>query len=143
MSLRKYSRHLIDTEERDHLGRTLLLQALDVYDFGEPPSLEAITTLLDWDADITARDLDGDTCLHVAMIGIRRVGRWSEDIEERWRGILTILIRSGADPWARNFSNETVPDIAYKTPESWACGQQRAKTIEMLLNAMKSCGYII
>jgi hypothetical protein len=133
MSIQKYSLHLVGTEERDSHGRTLLLQAVD----NNPwlPSLKGITALLDWGADITARDLEGNTCLH-AMINYCDDFRCNKLY---LLDILAILIHSGADVSARNFSNESAFDVARKRIQwrpYWG-----TVAIDMWLAVLRSCGY--
>jgi hypothetical protein len=134
MSVQKYSRHLINTEERDSRGRTILLHALG--DLLCQRSPEGITTLLGWGADITARDLKGNTCLHVA---INRVDFVLESYKARWLDILAILILSGVDVAARNFSNESVFDVACEIFQQNHC--YGTMVIDIWLAGLRSCGY--
>ncbi|KAJ9614645.1 hypothetical protein H2200_002782 [Cladophialophora chaetospira] len=135
-----YARDLINTEERDSGGDTLLLRFIHRYIYNP----RALQFLLDLGADVHARTLGGNTCLHLCL---RKACRYLSDL--RYDDLLLLpslfmLIRAGADVSAVNWSGESVSYTALATfkneddPETSDVG---SFLMDAWLTVLKKCGY--
>jgi ankyrin repeat protein len=133
-SIMECSGGYIDTEERDALGRTVLLQTVNPT-YPWPPIPNAIKVLFQLGADVTARDFDGNTCLHLA---IANAGTSILD-ENIWLDILVVLIRSGANVTAFNSAGQSVYDVACEINSKSPF--RGTKYMNIWLAVLKYCGY--
>jgi hypothetical protein len=93
---------LVDLEERNADGNTVLLQLLSA---GYELNSSIFEMFLAKRPDLSARDYDGNTCLHNLLQSANYTISYFE--------ILVSLIRAGADVFAVNFDGLSVSDIAY------------------------------
>lgn len=106
--IKYYARDLINTEERDSGGDTLLLRFMHRYIY----NLWALRFLLDLGANVYARTSRGNTCLHLCFIkACREVSDFRDDDLQLLPG-LSMLISAGANVRALNWAGQSVSDLA-------------------------------
>ena len=94
----------LDVNAQDDFGDTPLLDCLS--NTASHASRDTISTLIEVDADVNARRIDGATCLHVAVSSERA-------------DVIPLLLAAGADP--------AIPDENGQTPDQLA--QTRSPSI--------------
>lgn len=126
------SKIFINLNERDSIGRTLLLVLARNTDAGY--NADKFAALLDRGADIHARDAKGNTCLHEAI-----VNAWNgAEMESDARAIM-LLISRGADVFTSNYHGRSIFDDVYECHHGWrASGSCRG---DLWDHVLIRCGY--
>lgn len=94
----------INYEGRDKYGQTMLLYSSQGVGDGLEP--HCIKMLLDHGASVTARNNFGETCLHLALYWLRF------PVETLEKDSLLLLVKAGADVYAKDYSGISVSDVA-------------------------------
>ena len=111
-----------------------------------PWASEKIRFLLERNADVTERDSDGRTCLHLCVSLVRDALVWTFDLHRMMKqysmGII-VLIKHGADVYAKDHDGRSVSDVAYAAQPWDYTGELGSVQGDVWDFALASCGYDI
>lgn len=123
----------INYEGKDKYGRTMLLFSSQSLEYALKPHF--IKVLLDRGASVMARNIFGQTCLHLVLESIRFPEINSDKVS------VSLLVKAGADVYAKDKNGMSVSDVAY-TPffvgRSYNLGTYRRHLWDEILT---ECGY--
>lgn len=123
----------INFECRDSWGKTMLLRCSVGNGYGLNPY--NIKLLIDRGANVMARDIEGNTCLHLAIKSVRSRGRVLDKTS------LLFMVKAGADVYATNHYGYSVSDIAYTSIGTYRSSNLGTYVGDLWDEVLTECGY--
>ena len=123
----------LNSTDADYFGFSPLLHLAEIHGCGAMKDFEVpdkIALLLARGADVSQRDSEGNSCLHIAMKWAPRVRLNTFQPQNELRDILTLMITAGADIYAINEGGTTVSQVAHAEGH-----------YQILVEVLETCGY--